>query len=504
MRDAFAQPGSLFQRLVYAGAAVLATCAVLALALYVRLEVADLPPVSLKEFTAFGFDPYLVGYLFEGVVVPAALIYLLSTTAPFRRVAAGQPQPSDALRLFVGLSIIQLLTLAFDLARFLSGRGEPLQAALGLLVVVAGGLLAGWRLGLGLGLIAFFSRGTLELALMLGSGPLDIYRQGGVPFLLREWPWPALLRDFYLYNMWAWSALWAGLVAGLIGGLLGNRRFAPGVALALGVGFDLGAGYLTTIAGVPPGVFFLIPGMLISGLALPAVALMVHNVQADVARQKAEAAELALARAELRALRAQINPHFFFNALNTIRYFVRTDPQVARRLLVDLSEVFQRALRSGEMVPLRDELGYVQAYLALEKARLGQRLQVEWTLPEFDPPELLDHPVPTLILQPIVENAVVHGVAQKPEGGVVRVAVVCDGGDLLLRVADDGPGIPPGRLARILAPINQGDDAIALRNVDGRLRALYGSRCRLSIDAQEGLGTRVEIRIPLEGKPCTS
>jgi LytS/YehU family sensor histidine kinase len=231
---------------------------------------------------------------------------------------------------------------------------------------------------------------------------------------------------------------------------------------------------------------------------------MVRNVQADVARQKAEAAELALARAELRALRAQINPHFFFNALNTIRYFVRTDPQVARRLLVDLSEVFQRALRSGEMVPLRDELGYVQAYLGLEKARLDHRLQVEWALPEFDPPELLDHPVPTLILQPIVENAVLHGVAQQPQGGLVRVTVACDGGDLLLQVEDNGPGIPPGRLARILASAGGIDGAIALRNVDGRLRALYGPHYRLSIHSQEGLGTQVTVRIPLEGKPCVS
>ena len=185
----------------------------------------------------------------------------------------------------------------------------------------------------------------------------------------------------------------------------------------LGIGAELGSAYLGAITGEMLGLLFLIPNMLVSGLALAAIALMVRSVQAETARRKAEAAELALAHAELRALRAQINPHFLFNALNTIRYFVRTDPETARRLLLNLSEVFQRALRSGEFVPLRDELSYVKSYLALEKARLDERLQVEWIVPGEDH---LDHPVPTLILQPIVENAVVHGIATESGGGTVR------------------------------------------------------------------------------------
>jgi len=208
-----------------------------------------------------------------------------------------------------------------------------------------------------------------------------------------------------------------------------------------------------------------------------------------------EAAELARAHAELRALRAQINPHFLFNALNTIRYFVRTDPETARQSLLDLSQVFQSALRSGEFVPLRDEVSYVEAYLALEKARLNDRLQVVW---DVQAEGWLDHPVPTLTLQPIVENAVIHGISTTPAGGTVCIAIERVDDDLVLRVEDDGPGIPPDRLGKLLGPAEAGDTAVGLHNVDGRLRALYGDNHRLSVESQVGRGVRVAIRIPLE------
>jgi LytS/YehU family sensor histidine kinase len=220
-----------------------------------------------------------------------------------------------------------------------------------------------------------------------------------------------------------------------------------------------------------------------------------RNVQARAAQHKAEAAELARARAELRALQAQINPHFLFNALNTIRYFVRTDSETARRLLLHLSEIFQRALRSGEFVPLRDEIGHVKAYLALEKARLNDRLQVQWSIQAED---WLDHPVPTLILQPMVENAVIHGIATKPQGGSVCITIEQADDDLVLRVEDDGTGIPAAQLAAILNPAEVGNKGIGLRNVDSRLRVLYGENHHLILESKVGCGTRVEIRIPVK------
>ena len=146
-------------------------------------------------------------------------------------------------------------------------------------------------------------------------------------------------------------------------------------------------------------------------------------------------------------------------------------------------------------VPLRDELSYVEAYLALEKARLDERLNVEWVVP---PEAVLDHPVPTLILQPIVENAVVHGIARKPEGGTVRITIEEADGGLLLRVEDDGAGIESARLSEILDP-GQASSAIGLRNIDGRLRALYGEDYRLAVESEVEGGTSVQIKIPTTG-----
>ncbi len=488
-------------------AACLATVAAFALAFYSRSQFPWLPPLSLNALTDFGFDPYMVGYLFQGVVVQAALVFLASNTGVVRRVLTGEDRPGDDHKLFVLFALLQLLVLVFDLVRpYLLGPGEPVQVIVGLLVVVTAGLLGGWRLGLRVGLAAMFLRGTQQLVLMWPEiGPFlreetrMLYETGGWRGLLRYFPYRALSLDRYVYNLWASAAVWAGVVSGLYAELSGKRRFHPLGAMVLGVGVDLVTVYLTTIAGGPPGVLFLFPNLLLSGVAVPAVALMMRSVQAEAARRKAEAAELALARAELRTLRAQINPHFLFNALNTIRYFVRTDPETARRLLLDLSEVFQRALRSGEMVPLRDELSYVQAYLALEQARLHERLRVEWS----PPPETLcqtwgDRSVPTLTLQPIVENAVIHGIARRPQGGAVRIHIAELDGVLTIEVQDDGVGIPPERLAEVLHADRE-SASIGLRNVDGRLRALYGEPYRLSIESEVGRGTRVVIRIPLKG-----
>jgi signal transduction histidine kinase len=497
------RPRSIPRKMALVAAALLATLVALALAWLARQRSMDLPPLSLEELTRSAFDPYMLGYIFQGIVVPAALIYLASTTQTFRAALGGPSSAGFSPPLFGLVVLIQFLVLVYDLERpLLMGGGEPAPATVGLLVVVTAGLLGGWRLGLAVGLVAMLLRGTQQVVLLAWGGVFEeirlLYADGGVVHLLRYFPWNPIALDFYLYNLWASSAVWAGAVAGLCAELLAERRFQPLAALALGVGIDLGAGYLTAIAGVPPGLMFLLPNLVVSGVAVSVVALMVRSVQAEAARRQAAAAELALAHAELRALRAQINPHFLFNALNTIRYFVRTEPEAARRLLLNLSEVFQRALRSGEFVPLQDELSYVQAYLALEQARLDNRLRVEWLPPleTINESSLREQMVPTLILQPLVENAVVHGVSKKPEGGTVRIRVGRMDGALALQVADDGPGMTAERLAQVLNPDWEGK-SIGLRNVDGRLRALYGEAHRLIVDSEVDRGTAVQMRIPL-------
>ena len=441
----------------------------------------------------FRLDPFLVGITFQQLVLPIALIYLLSSSALFKRIVGDQAalQKWDRLKLFGALAAIQILFINYDWLVF-----GPDRAFLGLLVVVTGGWLGGWRVGLGLGLITLIVRPTQYFITISASDLLTAWREGGW-LGIREVAPQMMFVWYYAENLPGFLAPWAGAVTGMCTELLGKRRFSLLAVLGMGSAIDLAAGYMVTRtwANQAGAAVALLSSTPVSGLALAAIVLAVRNVQAETVRRRAKAVELASIQAELRALRAQINPHFLFNALNTIRYFVRTDPETARRLLLDLSEIFQRALRSGEFVPLQDEISYVKAYLALEKARLDERLQIEWSIaPQVE----LDYQVPTLILQPIVENAVIHGIARKPEGGTVRITLERVGSDLLLQVEDDGEGISPVLLPELLARERGRDKAIGLRNVDGRLRALYGEVYRLTIESEIGRGTRVAIRIPVE------
>ncbi|HEY1015445.1 MAG TPA: histidine kinase, partial [Herpetosiphonaceae bacterium] len=266
----------------------------------------------------------------------------------------------------------------------------------------------------------------------------------------------------------------------------------------LGALIELGAGYMIAVSWDNPRntIELIPPNMVVSGLAMVAVALIARTAQLDRMQRRADAAELARAQAEIRALQAQINPHFLFNAINTILFFVRTDPDTARQLLLRLSEVFQRVLRSGDSVALRDELGYAQAYLALEQARLGERLRVDWRVGDE---RLLDCMVPALILQPLVENAVRHGLAPQEDGGLLEIALERRDGDIALTVRDDGVGIAPERLRQLLAPDYAGP-SIGLANINRRLALLYGPPYRLELESAEGGGTCARLRLP-QGAP---
>jgi LytS/YehU family sensor histidine kinase len=461
------------------------------------LYSAGVPLASQPGLSPLKFDAYEFGVVFREIAVPLALIYLLSGTEVFQRSIRDQASSSDRWKLFGALVAIQTISIGFSF-------WADDYVTFGVLVVIAGGLLGGWRMGLGLGLFTMLFTGTRELLLYPDEEIFHAYQVDGLmgvfsPNLLWN-----LFSWYYLTDLGASSAIWAGMVSGLCADLLGERRFNPFVGLGLGTGIGFGVLCLTAVSWADADLLssYLVPGVLVLGLAVAALALIVNSVQARIAQRKAEVAELAQARAELRALRSQINPHFLFNALNTIRYFIRQDPTTARRLLLDLSAVFQHALRSGDFVPLRKELEYVAAYLALEQTRLEDRLQITWLLPPEDS-FLMKQPVPTLILQPIVENAVLHGIAKQMEGGTVQITIEQREDDLVMGVADDGCGMTSAQLARILDSAQSGT-SIGLQNVDGRLRSIYGDEYRLRIQSQLGAGTQLQIRIPLQDKEVVS
>ncbi len=200
-------------------------------------------------------------------------------------------------------------------------------------------------------------------------------------------------------------------------------------------------------------------------------------------------------KAELKALRAQINPHFLFNALNTIVSYVRTEPETARRLLIYLGDFFRRNLhQAGDFVTLAEELNHVKAYLAIEQARFGEKLRVR---EEIDP-ALATLELPVLTLQPLVENAVKHGLLPKREGGTVTIRVAKVKRGVRIMVHDDGIGIPPEKMARLLAPDTFGLDwttGVGLSNVHERLKSIYGQSAGLRMESESGRGTTVEFVI---------
>jgi LytS/YehU family sensor histidine kinase len=209
-------------------------------------------------------------------------------------------------------------------------------------------------------------------------------------------------------------------------------------------------------------------------------------------------ARLALQReAELGALRAQISPHFLFNTLTSIAALTRSDAARAHDLIVDFADFFRHTLsKHGEFVMLREELDQVERYVHLERARFGDRLHVRY---EIDP-ALLETTLPILSIQPLVENAVMHGVAPMNGPGTVRVRVNRSRHAMEVAVIDDGVGIAPERIARVLEP-GVGDGlGIGLSNVDRRLEMSYGTASRLRIESQLERGTTVRFRVPCTRK----
>ncbi|NMH93790.1 histidine kinase [Pseudonocardia bannensis] len=209
-------------------------------------------------------------------------------------------------------------------------------------------------------------------------------------------------------------------------------------------------------------------------------------------RGRLEASADAAEQAELRALRAEISPHFVYNALTTIASFVRSDPGRARDLILDFAEYTRHNLaRHGDYTTLAGEFRAIEAYLALARAVLGDRLRVQVRIA----PEVLPVAVPFLALQPLVENAVQHGVERSGSGGSVQVSGEAQGTECVICVEDDGPGMDPAHARDILAGQDAGS-GLGLANVDRRLRTVFGAGYGLVIETAEGAGTRIIMRIP--------
>lgn len=224
-----------------------------------------------------------------------------------------------------------------------------------------------------------------------------------------------------------------------------------------------------------------------------------ENVRLHEARRQQAIAEQELrklaAEAELRALRAQIDPHFFFNALNSVAALIGEDPAAAEELIVDLADLFRQALKSNHaFVTLRQELDLVETYVRVEKVRLGEKLQFRMEIA----PAAQSVKIPALTIQPLIENAVKHGIEPAPRGGCVTLWATVIAKNLSISVADTGVGIPRSELPHLLSR------GIGLANVNDRLIRLYGREAALHIDSLPGQGTTVSFAIPVGVEPVVS
>ena len=269
----------------------------------------------------------------------------------------------------------------------------------------------------------------------------------------------------------------------------GNRAMLPLFVCAacelgrLVLGRTLSAHWLYTLHPTNAGYWIL--DILSSVMCVAMAIKILNNTRIEM---NLEQNQQLLLKARMDALTSQINPHFLFNTLNTVSSLIRFDPDMARGVVLKLSNILRRLLRKHEMfVPLRDELDFIDDYLDIEVIRFGRdKLQI---FKEIDP-EALHAFVPSMLLQPMIENAIKHGLAPRLEGGQIHIRTLRRGGRLLLEIDDNGIGIPSERLREVYG------GGIGISNVHERLRLLYGDQFKMDIRSREGEGTQICIEIP--------
>jgi two-component system LytT family sensor kinase len=377
------------------------------------------------------------------------------------------------------------VTYGASVATRIFTRGQYMAVDLGMEGSFLAGLVGGYVTGLISGLLvsipAILGGEYASLALFPAVGVL-----GG---LLRDFAsdgeeiWKlSPFFDLGLYRiLFKWKNLQKALfhVAFYSVGLL--LEFVRGL-----MGQFFGAQYLFSLSGewnpVSP-----VESMATSVTTMFAVAVSLTVWNSGRYEGKLESQNRLLAEARMAALMRQINPHFLFNTLNAISSLVRVDPEKARDMIHKLSAILRRLLREPDhLCPLRDELAFIDDYLAIEMVRFGAKLRV---LKEIAP-ETLDFQVPSMLLQPIVENSIRHGLSGKIDGGTVRLRSSLANGRVLLTVEDDGVGIEEERLAGLF------EQGIGVSNVNERLKVLYGDQYRMEVDSKAGQYTRTEIEIP--------
>jgi two-component system LytT family sensor kinase len=436
----------------------------------------------MKTLT-FGGDLLLTLLLHVGAA--ASICAWLARSATFRKVLFTELRDSDQK-----LKLMLFVTPPLLFGVFLRILGQPYRAAdlmlegsflLGLL----GGRVVGPIGGSIISLPAFMHHEWLSMPVAATAGLVGGLIRQGIPNTEEIWrlgPYTFMSTPRWLVRLFRGKKVtWEMLPLGAC------------VVLELG---RQALGYATK----PQWLFYLNGGkswgfalVLLSTVMAVAVPMKIwSNTRLEM---NLEQHRQLLLKARMDALTAQINPHFLFNTLNTVSSLIRYDPDTARGVVIKLSNILRRLLRKHEtFVPLQEELDFIDDYLDIEVARFGRdNLVIHKQIDE----NTLDAFVPSMLLQPIVENALKHGLAAKLGGGELTIRTESQDGRLIIAIEDNGVGISEERMAQVF------EDGIGISNVHERLRVLYGADFRMDISSREGEGTRTRIEIP-ELVPTTS
>jgi two-component system, LytTR family, sensor kinase len=349
-----------------------------------------------------------------------------------------------------------------------------------LLTGLVGGYVTGLLSGILISLPAvLFRHETLTMLLFAGVGVLGGLLRDLAPEKEDVWRFSPIFslnprrlteRPYQLRLMFQLGCLFSVIFSGLLRGEVHSLPIRNGVFVAP---IWQQTPWLTVVAAYASSIFAVM------------IPLKIWNNTRN--EKKLEAQQLRLNEARLAALTSQINPHFLFNTLNSVSSLIRTNPEQARSVVYRLSSILRRLLRKTDnLTPLREELAFIDNYMTIEMVRFGEKLRF---IKEIDP-ETMDRMVPSMLLQPIIENSIRHGLATKVDGGMIRVRSYLADGRLHLVVEDDGVGIPESRLATLF------EQGIGVSNVNERMKVLYGTDYRMWIDSKPGEGTRTGIEIP--------
>ena len=421
-------------------------------------------------------DHYVLFMLLFKVGITASFASALITSSFFKRLIFLDKRNAKE-NWFFALIFGAILTAGTAVRVLVGYEGMDLSLAGTFIVGLMGGMVPGSSVGFFISLPGLLKGEWLALPFTVLCGFV-----GGLIRSKRSW------RD----EFWDFSPFFTNNIWRSIRTFIDERRIDSRATILLAVlSLDVSRTILANavshrlIFAFSPERWWVTATVWLATLACVGIPLKIWNntrVEMLLEEQKALAV-----KAQLDALRSQINPHFLFNTLNTATSLLWSEPGKARRILVKLSNILRRLLKdSSDFVPLSKEIEFVEDYLSLEVARFGEeKLRVE---KELDP-KSLDVSVPSMILQPIVENAVKHGVSKKLDQGTIRIVAENLEDTLVVSVIDDGPGFN-GTTGR----------GIGLKNVREKLRVAYGNRASLDISRRIQGGTKVVITMPVRGR----